>query len=180
MSQRLRVHLPLALALPLALSGTIALGATTSAAGAASTAPAAACTPATVQVQQLTSAVTSLGTTLSDTAPDPVTLSQDAGNLMDAVIAAVNAGCLPALPTPSGPPTLANAHQCLVDEVQLRQATLGVIAAGIATPPDLTAALQAATALATALTAINSDTCLPVSLPVPTVPPVPPPAPTGA
>jgi len=102
------------------------------------------------------------------------------GSLMDAVIAAVNAGCLPALPTPSGPPTLANAHQCLVDEVQLRQATLGVIAAGIATPPDLTAALQAATALATALTAINSDTCLPVSLPVPTVPPVPPPAPTGA
>jgi hypothetical protein len=171
MSRRFRLYLPLALALPLAVSGTVASAATASAAGAAPTAPAASCTAATAQVQQLSSAVTSLGTALSATPPDPVKLSQNAGNLMDAVIAAVNAGCLPALPTPSGPPTPANAHQCLVDEVQLRQATLGIIAAGIATPPDLTAALQAATALATALTAINSNACLPVSLPVPTVPP---------
>jgi hypothetical protein len=171
MSRRFRLYLPLALALPLAVSGTVASAATASAAGAAPTAPAASCTAATAQVQQLSSAVTSLGTALSATPPDPVKLSQNAGNLMDAVIAAVNAGCLPALPTPSGPPTSANAHQCLVDEVQLRQATLGIIAAGIATPPDLTAALQAATALATALTAINSNACLPVSLPVPTVPP---------
>ena len=171
MSQRLRVHVPLSLvlALPLALGGTVALGATASAASAAPAAPAAACTPATPQVQQLSSAVTSLGTALSATPPDPVALSQSAGNLMNAVIAAVSAGCLPALPTPSAP-TPANAQKCLVDEVQLRQATLGVIAAGIATPPDLTAALQAATALAAALTAINTDACLPVSLPVPTVP----------
>jgi hypothetical protein len=170
MSRRSRFYLPLAL--PLALSGTVALGATASAASAA---PAAACTAATAQVQQLSSAVTSLGTALSATPPDPATLGQDAGNLMDAVIAAVNAGCLPALPTPSGAPTPANAHKCLVDEVQLRQATLGIIAAGIATPPNLTAALQAATALASALTAINSDACLPVLLPVPTVPPAAPP-----
>jgi hypothetical protein len=59
-----------------------------------------------------------------------------------------------------------------VDEVQLLEATLGVVAAGIAVPPDLTAALQAATALVTALTAINTDACLPISLPVPTVPAV--------
>ena len=168
MSQRLRVHVPLALAL--AVGGTVALGATT--ASAAPTPPAAACTPATPQVQQLSSAVTSLGTALSATPPDPVALSQSAGNLMNAVIAAVNAGCLPALPTPSAP-TPANAQKCLVDEVQLRQATLGVIAAGIATPPDLTAALQAATALAAALTAINTDACLPVALPIPSVPAVP-------
>jgi hypothetical protein len=172
MSRRFRVYLPLALALPLALSGTFALGATAFAAGAAPPAP---CTAATAQVQQLSSAVTGLGTALSATPPDPVKLGQSAGNLMDAVIAAVNAGCLPALPTPSGLPTPANAHQCLVDEVQLRQATLGIIAAGIATPPNLPAALQAATALASALTAINSDACLPVSLPVPTVPPAAPP-----
>jgi hypothetical protein len=173
MSQRLRVHVPLslALALPLALGGTVALAATAPAASATPAAPAAACTSATPQVQQLSSAVTSLGTALSAIPPDPVTLSQSAGNLMNAVIAAVNVGCLPALPTPSSP-VAANAQKCLVDEVQLRQATLGVIAAGIATPPDLTAALQAATALATALTAINADACLPVSLPVPAVPAV--------
>jgi hypothetical protein len=171
MSRRFRVYPSLALALPLAVSGTVAIGATASAASAAPTAPAASCTAATAQVQQLSSAVTGLSTALSATPPNPVTLGQNAGNLMDAVIAAVNAGCLPALPTPSGPPTPSNAHQCLVDEVQLRQATLGVIAAGIATPPDLPAALKAATALATALTAINSNACLPVSLPVPTVPP---------
>lgn len=172
MSRRFRVYLPLALALPLALGGTFALSATASAAGAAPTAP---CTAATAQVKQLASAVTGLDTALSATPPDPVKLGQSAGNLMDAVIAAVNAGCLPALPTPSGPPTPANAQKCLVDEVQLRQATLGIIAAGIATPPNLTAALQAATALASALTALNSDACLPVSLPVPTVPPAAPP-----
>jgi hypothetical protein len=170
MSRRSRVYLSLALALPLAVSGSIAFGATASAAGVPATAPAAPCTAATAQIQQLTSAVTSLGTALSAIPPDPVKLGQSAGNLMDAVIAAVSAGCLPALPTPSGPPTPTNAHQCLVDEVQLRQATLDVIAAGIATPPDLSTALQAATALATALTAINSNACLPVSLPVPTVP----------
>jgi hypothetical protein len=171
MSRRSRVYLSLALALPLAVSGTVAFGAAASAAGAAPIAATASCTAATAQVQQLSSAVTSLSTALSAIPPDPVKLSQDAGSLMAAVIAAVSAGCLPALPTPSGPPTPANAHQCLVAEVQLRQATLGIIAAGIATPPDLTAALQAATALATALTAINSNACLPVSLPVPTVPP---------
>jgi hypothetical protein len=176
MSRRFRVYLSsLALALPLAASGTVAFGATASASVAAPTAPAASCTAATAQVQQLISAVTGLGTALSAIPPDPVKLSQSAGNLMAAVIAAVSAGCLPALPTPSGPPTPANAHQCLVDEVQLRQATLGIIAAGIAIPPDLSAALQAATALVSALTAINSDTCLPVSLPVPTVPPITPP-----
>jgi hypothetical protein len=171
MSQRLRVHVPLSLALavPLAIGGTVALGAAASAATAAPAAPAAACTPATPQVQQLSSAVTSFGTALSTIPPDPVALSQSAGNLMNAVIAAVTAGCLPALPTPSSP-VLANAQKCLFDEVQLRQATLGVIAAGIATPPDLTAALQAANALATALTAVNTDSCLPVSLPVPAVP----------
>jgi hypothetical protein len=169
MSRRFRVYL-FALALPLAFSGTVAFGATASTADAAATAPATSCTAATAQVQQLSSAVTSLGTALSATPPDPVKLSQSAGNLMNAVIAAVNAGCLPALPTPSGPPVSANAQQCLVDEVQLRQAVLGIIAAGIATPPDLSAALQAATELATALTAINSNTCLPISLPVPTVP----------
>jgi hypothetical protein len=171
MSRRSRFYLPLALALPLALSGTVALGATASAASAA---PTAGCTAATAQVQQLSSAVTSLGTALSATPPNPATLGQDAGNLMDAVIAAVNAGCLPALPTPSGSPTPASAHQCLVDEVQLRQATLGIIAAAIAVPPDLTAALQAATALVSALTAINTNACLPITLPVPTVPAVPP------
>lgn len=174
MSRRFRVCLSLALALPLAVSGTVAFGATASAAGAASTTPAASCTAATAQVQQLSTAVTGLGAALSATAPDPVKLGQNAGNLMDAVIAAVNAGCLPPLPTPSGPPTPANAHQCLVAEVQLRQATLDIIAAGIATPPNLPAALQAATALATALTAINSNACLPVSLPVPTAPPTAP------
>jgi hypothetical protein len=167
MSQRLRVHVPLALAL--AVGGTVALGATT--ASAAPTPPAAACTPATPQVQQLSSAVTSLGTALSALPPDPVTLSQTAGSLVNAVTAAVNAGCLPALPTPSSP-TPANAQKCLVDEVQLLEATLGVVAAGIAVPPDLTASLQAATALVTALTAINTDACLPISLPVPTVPAV--------
>ena len=167
MSQRLRVHVPLALAL--AVGGTVALGATT--ASAAPTPPAAACTPATPQVQQLSSAVTSLGTALSALPPDPVTLSQTAGSLVNAVTAAVNAGCLPALPTPSSP-TPANAQKCLVDEVQLLEATLGVVAAGIAVPPDLTASLQAATALVTALTAINTDACLPISLPVPTVPTV--------
>jgi hypothetical protein len=167
MSQRLRVHVPLALAL--AVGGTVALGATT--ASAAPTPPAAACTPATTQVQQLSSAVTSLGTALSALPPDPVTLSQTAGSLVNAVTAAVNAGCLPALPTPSSP-TPANAQKCLVDEVQLLEATLGVVAAGIAVPPDLTASLQAATALVTALTAINTDACLPISLPVPTVPAV--------
>ena len=173
MSQRLRVHVPLALtlALPLALGGTVALGATASAASATPAAPAAACTSATPQVQQLSSAVTSLGTALSTVPPNPVTLSQSAGNLMNAVIAAVDVGCLPALPTPSSP-TPANAQKCLVDEVQLRQAILGVIAAGIATPPDLGAALQAATALVTALSAINADACLPISLPIPTVPAV--------
>jgi hypothetical protein len=171
MSQRLRIHVPLtfALALPLALGGTVALGATASAASAAPAVPAAACTPATPQVQQLSSAVTGLSTALSAIPPDPVALSQNAGNLMNAVIAAVNAGCLPALPTPSSP-VPATAQKCLVDEVQLRQATLGVIAAGIATPPNLTAALQAATALANAVTSINADACLPVALPVPTVP----------
>ena len=167
MSQRLRVHVPLALAL--AVGGTVALGATT--ASAAPTPPAAACTPATPQVQQLSSAVTSLGTALSALPPDPVPLSQTAGSLVNAVTAAVNAGCLPALPAPSSP-TPANAQKCLVDEVQLLEATLGVVAAGIAVPPDLTAALQAATALVTALTAINTDACLPISLPVPTVPAV--------
>jgi hypothetical protein len=88
-------------------------------------------------VQQLRSAVTSFGTVLSATPPDPVKLSQSAGNLMNAVTAAVTAGCLPALPTPSTP-TPANAQKCLVDEVQLLEATLGVIAAGISTParPD--------------------------------------------
>jgi hypothetical protein len=179
MSRRFRVYLSLGLALPLALSGTVGLGATASAAGAAPTAPAARaaapCSATTAQVQQLSSAVTSLSTALSATPPDPAKLSQSAGNLMDAVIAAVNAGCLPALPTPAGPPTPANAHQCLVDEVQLRQAVLGIIAAGIAVPPNLPAALQAASALVTALTAINSDHCLPVTLPVPTVPPIAPP-----
>jgi hypothetical protein len=167
MSQRLRVHVPLALAL--AVGGTVALGATT--ASAAPTPPAAACTPATPQVQQLSSAVTSLGTALSALPPDPVTLSQTAGSLVNAVTAAVNAGCLPALPTPSSP-TPANAQKCLVDEVQLLEAALGVVAAGIAVPPDLTASLQAATALVTAMTAINTDACLPISLPVPTVPAV--------
>jgi hypothetical protein len=167
MSQRLRVHVPLALAL--AVGGTVALGATT--ASAAPTPPAAACTPATPQVQQLSSAVTSLGTALSALPPDPVALSQSAGSLVNAVTAAVTAGCLPALPAPSSP-TPANAQKCLVDEVQLLEATLGVVAAGIAVPPDLTAALQAATALVTALTAINTDACLPISLPVPTVPAV--------
>src|ERR1700722_6040566 len=172
MSRRFRVYLPLALALPLAISGTFAVGATASAAGAAPTAP---CTAATAQVKQLSSAVTGLDTALSATPPDPVKLGQSAGNLMDAVIAAVNAGCLPALPTPSGPPTPANAHKCLVDEVQLRQATLGVIAAAISVPPNLPAALQSATALVKALTALNHDTCLPIPLPVPTVPPIAPP-----
>ena len=167
MSQRLRVHVPLALAL--AVGGTVALGATT--ASAAPTPPAAACTPATPQVQQLSSAVTSLGTALSALPPDPVALSQSAGSLVNAVTAAVTAGCLPALPAPSSP-TPANAQKCLVDEVQLLEATLGVVAAGIAVPPDLSAALQAATALVTALTAINTDACLPISLPVPTVPAV--------
>ncbi len=167
MSQRLRVHVPLALAL--AVGGTVALGATT--ASAVPTPPAAACTAATPQVQQLSSAVTSLGTALSALPPDPVTLSQSAGSLVNAVTAAVTAGCLPALPAPSSP-TPANAQKCLVDEVQLLEATLGVVAAGIAIPPDLTAALQAATALVTALTAINTDACLPISLPVPTVPAV--------
>ncbi len=167
MSQRLRVHVPLALAL--AVGGTVALGATT--ASAAPTPPAAACTPSTPQVQQLSSAVTSLGTALSALPPDPVALSQSAGSLVNAVTAAVTAGCLPALPAPSSP-TPANAQKCLVDEVQLLEATLGVVAAGIAVPPDLTAALQAATALVTALTAINTDACLPISLPVPTVPAV--------
>ena len=167
MSQRLRVHVPLALTL--AVGGTVALGATT--ASAAPTPPAAACTPATPQVQQLSSAVTSLGTALSALPPDPVALSQSAGSLVNAVTAAVTAGCLPALPAPSSP-TPANAQKCLVDEVQLLEATLGVVAAGIAVPPDLSAALQAATALVTALTAINTDACLPISLPVPTVPAV--------
>ena len=167
MSQRLRVHVPLALAL--AVGGTVALGATT--ASAAPTPPAAVCTAATPAVQQLSSAVTSLGTALSALPPNPVTLSQSAGSLVNAVTAAVTAGCLPALPAPSSP-TPASAQKCLVDEVQLLEATLGVVAAGIAIPPDLTAALQAATALVTALTAINTDACLPISLPVPTVPAV--------
>jgi hypothetical protein len=167
MSQRLRVHVPLALAL--AVGGTVALGATT--VSAAPTPPAAACTAATPQVQQLSSAVTSLGTALSALPPDPVALSQSAGSLVNAVTAAVTAGCLPALPAPSTP-TPANAQKCLVDEVQLLEAALGVVAAGIAIPPDLTAALQAAKALVTALTAINTDACLPISLPVPTVPSV--------
>jgi len=165
---RLRVHVPLALAL--AVGGTVALGATTaSAAPAAPAAPAAACTSATPQVQQLTSAVSSLGTALSALPPDPVNLGQTAGSLIGAVTAAVNAGCLPALPTSSSP-TPANAPACLVDEVQLLEGALGVIAAGIATPPNLTAALQAVTALVTALTSINSDACLPIALPVPPVP----------
>jgi len=167
MSQRLRVHVPLALAL--AVGGTVALGATT--ASAAPTPPAAACTAATPAVQQLSSAVTSLGTALSALPPDPATLSQSAGSLVNAVTAAVTAGCLPALPAPSTP-TPANAQKCLVDEVQLLEAALGVVAAGITIPPNLTAALQAATALVTALTAINTDACLPISLPVPTVPAV--------
>ena len=178
MSQRLRVHVPLSLvlALPLALGGTVALGATASAsaAGAAPAAP-APCTATTAQVLQLSSAVTGLGTALAAVPPDPAKLGESAGNLMGAVIAAVNAGCLPALPTPAGPPTPANAHLCLVDEVQLRQATLGVIAAAISVPPNLPAALQSATALVKALTALNHDTCLPIALPVPTVPPIAPP-----
>jgi hypothetical protein len=174
MSRRSRVYLSLALALPLAASsGAVAFGATAaSAATSAPSAPAASCTATTPQVQQLASAVTALATSLSALSPDPATLGEDAGSIMGAVIAAVNAGCLPALPTPSGTPTPANAHQCLVDEVQLRQATLDIIAAGIATPPDLTAALQGASSLVSAINAINSDGCLPISLPVPTVPSV--------
>jgi hypothetical protein len=172
MSRRLRVPLSLALALPLALSGTVALGATTSA-DAASTAPAAACTAASPQVQQLTSTVTSLSSSLSALPPDPAKLSQSAGSLTDAVNAAATAGCLPALPTPSGTPAAGGAVACLTDEVQLLQAALGIVAAGIAVPPNLTAALQAATTLVSALTAINTDACLPVALPIPSVPAVP-------
>jgi hypothetical protein len=176
MSRRSRVYLSLALTVPLALGGTVALGATASAsaAGAAPAAP-APCTATTAQVLQLSSAVTGLGTALAAVPPDPAKLGESAGNLMGAVIAAVNAGCLPALPTPAGPPTPANAHLCLVDEVQLRQATLGVIAAAISVPPNLPAALQSATALVKALTALDHDTCLPIALPVPTVPPIAPP-----
>jgi hypothetical protein len=168
MSRRFRVYLSLVLALPLAASGTVAFGAT--AASAATTAPTAACTAATSQVQQLSSAVTSLSSTLTAIPPNPATLGQTAGTLLNAVLAASNAGCLPALPTSGATATAANAAQCLVDEVQLLQATLGIIAAGISAPPNLTAALQAATALVTALTAINTNSCLPIALPIPSVP----------
>lgn len=169
MSQRLRVHVPLTLTLALALAvgGTVALG--PAAASAAPITPAAACTSATPAVQQLSSAVTGLGTALAATPPDPAKLGQSAGSLVNAVTAAVTAGCLPALPTPSSP-TPANTQKCLLDEVQLLQATLGIIAAGISVPPSLTAALQAASALVTALNAINADACLPITLPVPAVP----------
>ena len=165
MSQRLRVHVPLALAL--AVGGTVALGATT--ASAAPTPPAAACTPATPQVQQLSSAVTNLGTALSAAPARPGHSQPDRRQPGERGDRRGDRGLPAALPAPSSP-TPANAQKCLVDEVQLLEATLGVVAAGIAIPPDLTAALQAATALVTALTAINTDACLPISLPVPTVP----------
>jgi hypothetical protein len=178
------VCLPLAAALTstLALPATAAPAsgrATQAAVGAAAAvghrAAGSACIAATPQVKALASTVTSLGTALAAVPPSTTALGQASGDLMNAVIAVVSAGCLPALPsaTPSTTPAAPNAAACLVAEVKLRQATLGVIAAAIATPPNLTAALQAATALVSALTTINSDSCLPVALPVPTVPALP-------
>jgi hypothetical protein len=174
MTRRWLAFLPLALA----VAGGVVVPATASAAQHADP-PAAACTKSTQEVTDLTTAVTSLGTALQATPPDPTKLSQVSGDLFNAVTAAQTAGCLPALPTsPPAVPAPPAAHpqdaaSCASDTVGLLSAVLGQISAGTATPPDPTAVLTAATKLATAITAINTDTCLPVSLPVPSVPAVP-------
>jgi hypothetical protein len=169
MTRRWLAFLPLALA----LAGSAVLPATVSAAGHDDP-PVAACTQETQEVTDLTTAVTNLGTALKATPPDPTRLSQVSGDLFAAVTAAQTAGCLPALPTsPPAAPAPQDATKCAADTVQLLLATLGQIAAGIATPPDTTAVLAAATKLAAAITAINTDGCLPVKLPVPTVPGLP-------
>jgi hypothetical protein len=178
MSRRWLVYLPLALT----LAGTVALPTAAFAAGH-DTPPAPACTKDTQQVKDLTTAVTTLGTAVTATTPDPTAISQAAGDIFTAVTAAQGAGCLPALPTspPAAtppPPAAApmarhDAGKCAADTVQMLTATLAQISAGTAATPDPAAVLKAATGLATAITAINTDTCLPVSLPVPTVPTAP-------
>lgn len=164
----------------LAVAGCFVLPSVASAAGHDT--PPAACTKDTQEVTNLSTVVTKLGAALQTTPPDPVKLSQVAGDLFNAVTAAQTAGCLPALPTSPpatpAPPTTQpqDATKCAADAVQLLSAALGQISAGTATSPDQTAVLTAAQKLATAITAINTDSCLPVTLPVPTVPtpPVPP------
>jgi hypothetical protein len=140
-------------------------------------------------VKDLTTAVTSLGTAISATKPDPTAVSQAAGDIFNAITAAQGAGCLPALPTsppaatppPPAPPAAAptarrDAAKCATDTIQALTATLAQVSAGTAATPDPAAVLKAANDLATAITALNTDTCLPVNLPVPTVPapPAPP------
>jgi hypothetical protein len=182
MSRRWLVYLPLAMT----LAGTVALPTAAFAAGH-DTPPAPACSKDTQAVQDLTTAVTNLGTAVTATTPDPTAISQAAGDIFKAVTAAQGAGCLPALPTsppaatppPAAAPLARNdASNCAADTVQMLTATLAQISAGTAATPDPAAVLKAANDLATAITAINTDTCLPVSLPVPTVPAPPaPPAP---
>lgn len=176
--------------LALAFAGSAVLPAVASAAGH-DTPPVAACTEDTQAVQDLTAAVTTIGTALQATPADPTKLSQAAGDLFTSVTAAQDAGCLPALPTstptvptPPAPTSAAPAGthdvaSCTADAVQLLSAALGVVSANIATTPDATAVTKAATDLVAAVTAINTDTCLPVTLPVPSVPalPAPPPVP---
>jgi hypothetical protein len=182
MSRRWLVYLPLALT----LAGTVVLPTAAFAAGH-DTPPAPACTKDTQQVKDLTTAVTTLGTAVAATTPDPTAISQAAGDVFKAVTAAQDAGCLPALPAspppaatpppPAAAPTARHdAGKCAADTVQVLTATLAQISAGTAATPDPAAVLKAANDLATAITAINTDTCLPVSLPVPTVPapPAPP------
>jgi hypothetical protein len=186
MSRRWLVYLPLALT----LAGTVVLPTAAFAAGHDNP-PAPACTKDTQQVKDLTTAVTTLGTAVAATKPDPTAISQAAGDVFKAVTAAQDAGCLPALPAspppaatpppPTTPPAATptgrhDAGKCAADTVQLLTAALAQISAGTAATPDPAGVLKAANDLATAITAINTDTCLPVNLSVPTVPtpPAPP------
>jgi hypothetical protein len=176
MTRRWLAYLPLALA----FAGAAVLPATASAAQRDDPPVAAACTQDTQEVTDLTIAVAGLGDALKATPPDPMKVSQATGTVFNAVTAAQQAGCLPALPTTPTTPAPPAAHpqaaaNCAADTVKLLSASLDVIGAGMATTPDPTAVLTAASNLATAVTAINTDTCLPVTLPVPAVPAVTPP-----
>lgn len=180
MTRRWLAYLPLALA----FAGAAVLPATASAAQRDDPPVAAACTQDTQEVTDLTIAVAGLGDALKATPPDPMKVSQATGTVFNAVTAAQQAGCLPALPTtpttPAPPAMPPAAHpqaaaNCAADTVKLLSTSLDVIGAGMATTPEPTALLTAASNLAIAVTAVNTDACLPVTLPVPTVPTVTPP-----
>jgi hypothetical protein len=157
-----------------------------SASASATTAPkaaasvTAACTSDTPEVKALVTAAGHLQTALVPQ-PDAAKVQTASTELMAALVALYNAGCLPAPTTPQQ--AKADPSACLNSFMNVMSSVLGILQAAIKSPPDPATITTAMAGVGKAVAAFNTMKCLPFDLPVPggssPIPAPPIPAPPG-